>query len=222
MTAHSPQAVLFDLDGTLIDTAPDFVVAVNQLLQEHQRSPVDAERIRQQVSAGARAVVCLAFDIDSDHPTTDALRERFLTLYDEHLSSQASLFEGLDQLLDRLDQQGIPWGIVTNKPFNLAEKLIQRLQLHKRCQTLICPEHVAERKPAPESLFLACREIDVAPEQCIYVGDHQRDIAAGLNAGMETIAALYGYIPSGEAVDEWGAHHTVKHSRDLEALLFPR
>ena len=215
----NPQAILFDLDGTLIDTAPDFVVTMNALLAEEERPPIEAERIRAIVSEGATALITMAFDLEADDPMTLTLRNRFLDLYYRNLSLASQLFPDLDKLLQALDEQNIPWGIVTNKPVHLSEALLTKLDLHQRCHTLICPEHVTEKKPSPESLFLACQEIQVDAEACIYIGDHERDIVAGNAAGMTTIAALYGYIPPTEEVTRWQATHQVSTSPELHTLI---
>ncbi len=211
--------ILFDLDGTLIDTAPDFVTTVNRLLHEEGRAPLAAEKIRQHVSAGARALVQLAFNLTETSPDVEPLRVRFLDIYERNIAEASQLFDGLETLLEKLDQASIPWGVVTNKPAHLAEKLMQALNLLDRCHTLICPEHVKERKPAPESLFLACKEIQCRPERCIYIGDHERDISAGHNAGMMTIGALYGYIPDDHNPREWNAHIYTHNPSELEAVI---
>lgn len=218
MNNHA-EAVLFDLDGTLIDTAPDFIITLNKMLAEQQRDSVEPEQIRKQVSAGARAMVRMAFDLSEDSPEVEPLRERFLEIYASNIADESRLFQGLDQLLDKMDLAKIPWGIVTNKPTGLSEKLLQALELRERCRSLICPEHVKERKPAPESLFLACEELQCDPKRTIYVGDHERDILAGHNAGMVTIGALYGYIPDDDNPDDWRAHFYTDDSTQLEALL---
>ena len=215
----NPQAILFDLDGTLIDTAPDFVVAFNALLTEEGKPPIDPEKIRRKVSEGATALVCMAFDLALDDPNTLPLRNRFLDIYQESLSLASQLFPGLEELLQKLDDREIPWGIVTNKPHYLSEALLTKLNLLHRCQTLICPEHVKEKKPSPESLYLACKEISKEAEHCIYIGDHERDIAAGNAAGMMTIAALYGYIPEEEDTESWQASHQVSSSPELQSLI---
>ena len=143
----------------------------------------------------------------------------FLDLYEAGVAVETTLFEGMDLLLENLEARGIPWGIVTNKPVRFAEPLVQALGLAQRCATLICPDHVSERKPHPEPLFLACQRIGAAPEQAIYVGDHERDIEAGRNAGMRTIAVRYGYIEQPHAVDLWQADIIADTVSDLAKLL---
>ncbi|MCK0107507.1 phosphoglycolate phosphatase [Marinobacter sp. S0848L] len=214
-----PSAVLFDLDGTLIDTAPDFIRCLNQLRQQHELEPLAAEYIRRSVSNGARAMVRLGFNLEPEHEGYLDKHTAFLDLYEAGVAVETTLFEGMNELLLNLEARDIPWGIVTNKPVRFAAPLIEALGLQERCATLICPDHVTERKPHPEPMFLACKEINAAPEQAIYVGDHVRDIEAGRNAGMYTIAVRYGYIEEPETVDLWQADAIADTVSDLAKLL---
>ena len=214
-----PSAVLFDLDGTLIDTAPDFIRCLNMLRQQHELAPLPAEHIRRSVSNGARAMIRVGFGLEPEHPDYLEKHTAFLDLYEAGVAIETTLFEGMDELLLDLEGRSIPWGIVTNKPARFAIPLIEALGLAERCATLICPDHVAERKPHPESLLLACREIGAEPKQAVYVGDHERDIEAGRNAGMRTIAVRYGYIEQPESVDLWQADIIVDTVSDLAKLL---
>ncbi|MFB2765266.1 MULTISPECIES: HAD family hydrolase [Marinobacter] len=214
-----PSAVLFDLDGTLIDTAPDFIRCLNMLRQQHKLEALPAEHIRRSVSNGARAMIRVGFGLEPEHPDYLERHTAFLDLYEAGVAIETTLFEGMDELLLDLESRSIPWGIVTNKPARFAIPLIEALGLAERCATLICPDHVTERKPHPEPLFLACREIGAEPKQAIYVGDHERDIEAGRNAGMRTIAVRYGYIEQPESVDLWQADIIVDTVSDLAKLL---
>lgn len=218
-TNQTPSAVLFDLDGTLIDTAPDFIRCLNQLRQQHELDPLPAEYIRRSVSNGARAMVRLGFNLEPEHDGYLEKHTAFLDLYEAGVAVETTLFEGMNDLLLELEAKSIPWGIVTNKPVRFAAPLIEALGLQERCATLICPDHVTERKPHPEPMFLACNEINAAPEQAIYVGDHVRDIEAGRNAGMYTIAVRYGYIEEPETVDLWQADAIADTVSDLAKLL---
>lgn len=218
-TDQKPSAVLFDLDGTLIDTAPDFIRCLNQLRQLHNLEPLAAEQIRPSVSNGARAMIRVGFGLEPEYEGYVEKHTAFLDLYETGVAVETTLFEGMDLLLENLEARGIPWGIVTNKPVRFAEPLVQALGLAQRCATLICPDHVSERKPHPEPLFLACQRIGAAPEQAIYVGDHERDIEAGRNAGMRTIAVRYGYIEQPHAVDLWQADIIADTVSDLAKLL---
>lgn len=218
-TEQKPSAVLFDLDGTLIDTAPDFIRCLNQLRQQHDLEPLPPEYIRRSVSNGARAMVRLGFNLEPEHEGYLDKHTAFLDLYEAGVAVETTLFAGMNELLLELEAKGIPWGIVTNKPVRFAAPLIEALGLQERCATLICPDHVNERKPHPEPMFLACKEINADPDQAIYVGDHVRDIEAGRNAGMYTIAVRYGYIEEPETVDLWQADAIADTVSDLAKLL---
>ncbi|GGC55892.1 phosphoglycolate phosphatase [Marinobacter halophilus] len=218
-TDPQPSAVLFDLDGTLIDTAPDFIRCLNLLRQQHSLAALPAEHIRCSVSNGARAMVRIGFGLEPEHEGYLEKHTAFLDLYEAGVADETTLFEGMDQLLEILETKAIPWGIVTNKPVRFAAPLIVALGLEERCATLICPDHVSERKPHPEALFLACQRIGVDPARAVYVGDHERDIEAGRNAGMRTIAVRYGYIEQPESVDLWQADAIADTVADLAKLL---
>jgi len=199
------KAVLFDLDGTLIDTAADFIRIIQAMCKEEGRDIVAADLIRTQVSEGARAMVKLVYpELDVNDPIFLAHRQRFLDIYGADIAVDTNLFEGMYPLLQELEEQHIPWGIVTNKPRWLSEALLNALNLTDRCAVLVCPEDVAQTKPNPEPMFLAAKNINIAAEDCIYVGDHPRDIDAGRAANMLTILAAYGYLP-------------LKHKDDLTA-----
>lgn len=218
-TEPQPSAVLFDLDGTLIDTAPDFIRCLNQLRQQHSLAALPAEHIRRSVSNGARAMVRIGFGLEPEHHGYLEKHTAFLDLYEAGVAEETTLFDGMNQLLATLEAKAIPWGIVTNKPARFATPLIVALGLAERCATLICPDHVAERKPHPEALFLACQHIGADPARAVYVGDHERDIQAGRNAGMRTIAVRYGYIEQPESVDLWQADVIADTVADLAKLL---
>ncbi len=213
------KAVLFDLDGTLLDTAPDFAVVVNQLRQRHGKSPLDYASIRATVSHGARALVTLAFQHQQGDEGFESLRLELLQLYSEHLAVKTTAFPGISELLLWLDQEKLPWGIVTNKPRRYAEPILTALQLDSRCHVLICPDDVTHTKPNPESLLLACEEINCRADQTIYLGDQRRDIEAGQNAGMQTIAANYGYIDADDPTTNWQADFYVDHASEIKPLL---
>jgi len=202
-------AVLFDLDGTLIDTAPDFVRLVNQLRQEHQLPEFPYATVRQQVSNGARALVTLAFGDETSNPDFDQHLETLLQRYEQGLAEQSRLFAGLEPALTQLEQKGIPWGIVTNKPSRYTNPLLVGLQLDQRCAVAICPDQVTHRKPHPEPILTACEKIAADPVHTLYVGDHARDIEAGKRAGNYTVAAGWGYLNEGEQAEDWAADITL-------------
>lgn len=214
-------AVLFDLDGTLIDTAPDFAGVLNRQLAAHGRPPLPYARIRAAVSQGARAVVALGF-ADRFKPESEefeALRQEFLKSYLAHLADETRLFPGMDDLLTGLEARGTPWGIVTNKPSLYTLPLLKALRLDSRCKVAICPDMVTHTKPHAEPMLKAASVLGVAPADCIYIGDHLRDIQAGRNAGMTTVAVRFGYIPDDEDVDAWEADHTIETVFELTRLL---
>ncbi|RLQ22736.1 HAD family hydrolase [Seongchinamella sediminis] len=211
--------MLFDLDGTLVDTADEFVVVVQQLRAEHDLPPLEPARIRRSVSNGARALVALGLDMDPAHRQFESKRLRLLELYSDVLGSSARPYPGINALLAELDRRGIAWGVATNKPRAYAEPLLARIDLPP-CPSLVCPDDVKDRKPHPESLYRNCRDLDCAPHQAIYIGDHRRDIEAGKRAGMLTIAAAYGYIEADDNPRDWGADLLTDDSASLAALIF--
>ncbi|MCO4756892.1 MAG: HAD-IA family hydrolase [Oceanospirillaceae bacterium] len=213
------EAVLFDLDGTVLDTAPDFHWVINQLLAEEGLDPVSLESLREHVSNGARAMVCAAFNIDIENSRFTDLHQRMLSLYLQHLDVHTTPFQGISDLLDWLEQHQVPWGIVTNKPELYTTPVMKGLNLQHRASSIICPDHVTERKPHPEPLFLACTQIGCLPENTLYVGDHIRDIESGRRAGMRTIAAGYGYIDADTDIRSWEADHCVDCASEIKPLL---
>ncbi|TVP56595.1 MAG: HAD family hydrolase [Halomonadaceae bacterium] len=213
-----PSAVLFDLDGTLIDTAPDFIWCLNRQRASHGLPPLPPGAIRAVVSHGAKALVKLGFDLTETCVGFPERHQELLGLYMDHLAVDTVLFAGMEPLLLALEQAGIPWGIVTNKPRPFTEPLLVGLALDGRCGVTVCPDDVAQSKPHPESLFLAARHLGIDPARALYVGDHERDIIAGRAAGMVTIAARYGYVDHPEEVLAWQADHVIDHGSELLAL----
>ena len=219
------KAVLFDLDGTLIDTAPDFIRIIQQMCRDEQRPVVEAEMIRTQVSEGARAMVKLVYpDLDVSDAEFLAHRQRFLDVYGDNIVVDTDLFVGMYPLLEELEAHGIPWGIVTNKPRGLSELLLKALSLTERCAVLVCPEDVTHTKPDPEPMYLAARQLKLNPQDCIYIGDHPRDIDAGRNAQMYTILAAYGYLPLQHKDDltAWQADCIVNTVEELHQVIQQR
>ena len=222
------KAVLFDLDGTLIDTAADFVRIIGKMsLEKNWQAPSEKD-IREQVSAGASAMVQLMLrHNDQLEVGEDALlnfRQQFLDDYEADICVDSCLFDSLDAVLADLESKGVPWGIVTNKPRYLAEKLLNKMQLDERCAALVCPDDVSRSKPDPEPMYMALEKLGIprgAAGSVLYVGDHIRDIEAGNAAGMPTILAAYGYIPPEDqkTLKKWGADYIVETPEQLNKLL---
>ncbi|MCW7552235.1 HAD-IA family hydrolase [Endozoicomonas gorgoniicola] len=217
---YAIEGVLFDLDGTLMDTASDFVTVVHQMQTDDQQPLLDASIIRNNVSAGSRRLVQLAYQLEPGSEETELQRNRLLDYYDRLIkqadrSNPAQLYPGIPALLDALDNKGIPWGIVTNKPEPYAHILVEQSLLMQRCHTLICPENVSQAKPDPEALLLASKQAKCSPEATIYVGDHERDIIAGRRAGMFTVTAHYGYITPQEQPFSWQADLDIQQANQL-------
>jgi len=213
------RAVMFDLDGTLLDTAPDFIAVVNQLLVEKERNELPHDTIRACVSNGSRALIMMAFAIEETHEDFHPLRERLLELYLQHIAVFTKMFPGIQDLLNKLAERNIPWGIATNKPAAYTIPLMEQLNIQPEPVVVLCPDHVKDAKPHPESLFLAAETIGCTPEEIIYVGDHHRDIECGRRAGSITIAAAYGYIEDEISVDDWQADYRVDHAEDIWLIV---
>lgn len=214
------ECVLFDLDGTLIDTAADFQQVLDTMLEQQNLPKIASERIHQTVSDGARALVTLAFNLEETDSQFDLRLEQLLDLYYRQLNRTAARpYPGVLSLLSKLENSAIPWGIVTNKPEKYSLRLLAKLKLLDRCRSLVCPEHVTLRKPNPESLLLACQQLDRAPERTVYVGDHLRDMQAAKNADIIAIAATYGYLNPNSTVAEWPADFAISSVNELENLL---
>ncbi len=219
MSSADIRTILFDLDGTLLDTAPDLAAALNTVLEENQLPPLPFESIRPVVSHGGIALIKLGFKLQQDDPRFDALRQRLLTVYRENISRRTTLFPGMEALLQAIEQRGLNWGVVTNKPGWLTDPLMKDLQLYDRAVCVISGDTLQQRKPHPAPLLHACQLANSLPEQCLYVGDAQRDIEAGINAGMYTMVALFGYFTEQDQPHDWGASHLIEEPRELLAWL---
>lgn len=209
------EAVLFDLDGTLIDTAPDMGDALNRLLIEEGHTPLPMETIRPQVSRGGLVLTRLAFGSLVAEVEIEPLRLRFLQHYHDGIANRSSLFPGMSQVLTQLEEWGIPWGIVTNKPEWLTLPLLEKLDLEQRCQVMIGGDTLKQKKPHPLPLLTAARRLSVKPDHCIYVGDDERDIVAGKAACMQTVVAAYGYIEIDTNINAWQADAIIASPLEL-------
>ncbi|MCC6301480.1 MAG: phosphoglycolate phosphatase [Gammaproteobacteria bacterium] len=214
-TSQTPHCFLFDLDGTLVDTAPDLAATLNILRAEHGLEALPFEVIRPHVSHGARAMVHAGFGVDEGSPRFAALRERFLQLYRERLTRHSRLFEGMEEVLSVLENRGVKWGVVTNKPAWLTDPLMADLGLAARAACVISGDSTRNRKPHPEPLLHASALIGVAPEQCLYIGDARRDIEAGRAAGMKTLVAMFGYLGEDDQPHEWDADGMIADPLDI-------
>lgn len=212
------QAVLFDLDGTFADTAPDLAHAVNLMRAARGMPPVPVEKTRPVTSMGARGLLGAGFDITPEHPEFAKMREEFLDLYEENLCLHTRLFPGMAELVDALEARAIKWGIVTNKAERFAIPLIDRLGYASRCACVIGGDTTGKLKPHPDSLFAGARSINIPPSDCLYAGDDERDIQAGHAAGMRTVAVRYGYLNGSEPAS-WGAHAVINTPMELIAHL---
>jgi len=208
-------AILFDLDGTLVDTAPDLAFALNALLHEQGKPSLPYETIRPIASNGAGGLLDLGFGISGDDDILPALRARLLAIYQDNISRESRLFEGMHEVLSALEQANITWGIITNKPAFLTDPLIEALQLSHRAACVVSGDTTEFSKPHPAPMLHACELINLSPEQCIYIGDAARDIEAGKNANMRTVAALYGYLADTDDPDNWQADAVIKQPSDI-------
>jgi phosphoglycolate phosphatase len=213
--AEPAQAVLFDLDGTLADTAGDLVGAVNHLRVQRDLPPLPLETLRPYASAGARGLIGAALDIHPGHAEFENLRTAFLDTYERILADTTVLFDGMAELLATLEAQGIAWGVVTNKPHRFTVPVMQGLKLAERSATLISGDTTAHAKPHPLPLLTACEQIGVSPALALYVGDDLRDIQAAQAAGMPSAAAAWGYIGHSGEIGTWGASVIVAQPLDL-------
>ncbi|WP_296249619.1 N-acetylmuramic acid 6-phosphate phosphatase MupP [Pseudomonas sp. UBA4194] len=213
------RAVLFDMDGTLLDTSPDFIAICQAMLAERGLPAVDGKLIHDVISGGARAMVSAAFALSPDAPEFEALRLEFLERYQVGCAVHSHLYEGMAELLADIEKANLIWGVVTNKPVRFAEPIMQQLGLAERCAVLICPDHVKNSKPDPEPLLLACSKLDLDPASVLFVGDDLRDIESGRDAGTKTAAVRYGYIHPSDNPNHWGADVVVDRPLDLRKVL---
>jgi phosphoglycolate phosphatase len=216
---HQVQAVLFDLDGTLIDSAPDLGAAADKIRTDRGMPALPYELYRPMAGAGARGMLQVALDMLPDHPDFEAAKEEFLTNYQNCLTQRTQAFPGVAELLLSLRAKQLVWGIVTNKSKRFTEPLVEAMPLLAQAHTVISGDTTLHAKPHPEPLLEAARRLGVDPQRCVYVGDDERDVVAGLAAGMGTVAATYGYLGQKAEVSAWGAHAHIDLPVQLLQLL---
>lgn len=213
------RAVLFDMDGTLLDTAPDFIAVCQAMRRERGLPAVPDALIRDVVSGGAQAMVAATFEMSPLDEAFEPLRQEFLERYQAHCAVDTCLFDGMGELLADLEKSRLVWGVATNKPLRFAEPIMHGLGLSARSAVLLCPEHVTRSKPDPEMLLLACQQMDIAPSEVLFVGDDRRDIEAGHAAGTRTVAVRYGYIHPEDNPGNWGADAVIDHPLELRKVI---
>jgi phosphoglycolate phosphatase len=211
-------AILFDLDGTLADTAPDLGAALNRVRADRGLAPVPLEQLRPHASHGARGLIGAGMGVTPGQPGYDALRDEFLATYADNLCRETRLFAGLPELLDRLEARALRWGVVTNKQERFALPLLELLKVRGRAACVIGGDTTGKIKPHPEPLLAASRAIGLAPESCMYVGDDLRDVEAGHAAGMKTAVAMWGYL-NGQHPERWNADCMIEEPQDLLRFL---
>lgn len=218
-TIKTPQAIFFDLDGTLLDTARDFAYAINLLLSDKKMPPLDFDLFRNELHGESRRMVSFAFNLSESHPEFDALRTDFLNTYHANCTQKTVFFPGMEALLDALDTKNIPWGIVTSKPTWLTTPVIQHFGLDKRAVSIVMGDTLTKIKPDPAPLLYACENAKIKPENAVYVGDLQTDIIAAKAAGMKSIAVKHGYHPSETQFTDWNADLIVDKPEEILGWL---
>jgi N-acetyl-D-muramate 6-phosphate phosphatase len=213
------EAVLFDLDGTLIDSAPDLAGAANELRAEYGLPALPYEVFRPMVGSGARGMLGIAFDLGPQHERFPKLRDDFLRLYELRMTHETRIFEAVVPVLAALESRQCRWGIVTNKAARFTDPLVRSLGLHPRAAAVVAGDTTPHSKPHPAPLLEAARRVGLAPSKCMYVGDDIRDVQAGRAAGMTTVVAGWGYLGSGEPIESWGAQYILRTPAELLNLL---
>ena len=211
------KTVLFDLDGTLADTAPDLAGALNHVLKMHNQAPLPYETIRPYVSHGGAALINLGFG--KDHSEFDVLYQELLHHYLNNIANETTLFSGMNELLQELEEKNINWGVVTNKPGWLTAPLMEELNLTSRAVSIVSGDTLEQRKPHPAPILHACEQAGSEAAECIYIGDAERDIEAGNRAGMPSIIALFGYIAESDKPDDWSAHASINHPKEILSII---
>ena len=213
-------AVVFDLDGTLVDTAADFLWVINRMRESRCMPPILRSAIEQQASNGSRAMILAAFQLPENSDELPGMIDEFLELYSQHLAVESKAYPGIEECIASLVSADILWGVATNKPKRFTEPLLSKLNLKPACT--ICPEDVTHRKPHPESITLAAQLLSVKVGDIFFVGDHLRDIECGIAAGAKTVAAAYGYIEENSPADSWGADYLIHSADEILPIIYPQ
>ena len=214
------RSVLFDLDGTLVDTAADLGFALNQQRLARGLSELSVADIRSHASSGARGLLFKGFGLQPNDASYLQMRDEFLDLYEQNLCRTSALFPGMEHLLDEIESRGLVWGIVTNKAERFTLPLLKGLNLYNRAACVVCGDTTPYAKPHPAPLLEAMQQIGAGATECVYVGDDERDVQAGHAAGMRVVVVLYGYLGDGRPPEEWGADSLVDSPAALAPLLF--
>lgn len=211
--------VLFDFDGTLVDTAPDLAASANYVRTLQGLDPLPEDYLRPYASMGARGLLKAALDMDEDHPDYEAQKTLFLEHYAANSTVHSQLFDGMEMLIDQLLEMGLSWGVVTNKALGLTQPIMDHFGLSPSCAVVVGGDCTPQLKPHPGSLLLACEKTGIAPEDCIYIGDDERDIVAGKAAGMATAVAAYGYCDFDPAIASWQANGIASHATEIFPIV---
>lgn len=209
------EAVLFDLDGTLIDSAPDLGAAADKMRIDRGLPSWPLQHYRHMAGAGARGMLAIAFDMTPEHPDFEAMKEEFLANYENCMTERTIIFDGVVGMIAQLQEKGLPWGVVTNKSNRFTDPLTRSMPMFSTAGAIVSGNTTPHAKPHPEPLLEAARRMSVAPARCVYVGDDERDIVAGLAAGMGTVAATYGYLGQQSDISRWNAHLHIDSPSDL-------
>ena len=213
------KALLLDLDGTLVNTAPDMVATLNRVLAAHKQPKANTPEASKLVSNGAKALLEFGFGDAFKNFSSDQLVSEFLSDYANNVCKESHLYDGMAEILELCEKNDIKWGVITNKPIELSKSLLEGLGLFKRCSILLGGDSLPVRKPDPAPLLHSCMVMSLAPSECLYVGDHERDIIAGNAAGMDTAAALWGYIQEHENPENWKAKFLTNTPQGLQRLV---
>ncbi len=214
MSGFKLDCVLFDLDGTLVDTAPDLIACLNKALLAHGFQTVETTQVKPFISHGAKAMInhCVA---DADDAVKNSLLELMLDTYQQNIAEHSRFFSGIEEVLHKIESLGLKWGVVTNKRERFSLPLMDALNLTERAACMISGDTTANAKPHPEPMLAACQQAGVKPENCVYIGDALHDITAGKGVNMKTLAAVYGYLKAGDQPEQWGADALIEHPQQL-------